>query len=333
MIDTPTSHAELHDLGKKIRAWQLEQVPKLTDTALRSRYVELGSSRTYKRIHEGDGIDSLDADEWLGKYQEVWNRIESDEIVRSAEPVFPDLSPTVKARSAVVKLMREVGQQRLVVIQGDTGTGKTVALRALREKYGRTSYLIESHEGWGRLATALRYLAKGLSIQLGDGSDRPRSAGDMLEVIIDRLNARGRRLILLDECQHWGGEMLNALKTLINRTDCVFVVAAMGTLWQKLTSARYLEAKQLTLNRMLARVSLDGPSTADAVKYLERRGEIQPSRKAINHLLDLGETRGDFAFLRRVVSKIEAAAEDETDDERLATAIREALNDLQEDKA
>lgn len=329
---SPT-HNDLHELGKRIRTWQQEQTPALTDTALRSRFVELGSSRTYKRIYEGEGIDSLDPDEWLSKYQEVWNRIESEEIVRSSEPVFEDLSPTVKARAAVSKLMRETGQQRLVVIQGDTGTGKTVALRALRDKYGRTSYLIESHEGWGRLATALRYLAKGLNIQMGDGPDRPRSAGDMLELIIDRLNARGRRLILLDECQHWSGEMLNALKTLINRTDCVFVVAAMGTLWQKLTSARYLEAKQLTLNRMHCRVSLDGPTATDATKYLERRAGVRPGKKALNHLLDLSETRGDFAFLRRVVSKIEPADGTETDDERLYAGLEAALNDLQEDKA
>jgi len=327
-------HADLLNLGERIRAWQLSQTPRLSDEALRSRFPELGSTRTYKRIHTGDGIDGLDGDEWLAKYQSAWERISESELVRTAEPVYDDLSPTVAARAAVAALMQETGNQRLVVIQGDTGTGKSVALRAIRERYGRTAYLIESHEGWSSLASALRYFAEGLGIRPGDGGARPMSSGDWLELIIEKLNARGRRIVLLDECQHWGGEMLNALKTLINRTDSVFVVAAMGTLWEKLTRARYLEAKQLTLNRMLERVVLDGPSVDDARKILDRRAEVRPSKEKLNRILDLSETRGDFAFVRRVISALNAQRDEVKalpDDERLGEAVAVVLRALKVD--
>lgn len=327
-------HAELLNLGERIRVWQLAQEPKLSDEALRARFPELGSTRTYKRIHTGDGIESLDGDEWLAKYQATWERINEADLVRAAEPVYDDLSPTVAARAAVAALMQETGNQRLVVIQGDTGTGKSVALRAIREKYGRTAFLIESHEGWGSLASALRYFADGLGIRPGDDGSRPASAGDWLELIVERLNARGRRIVLLDECQHWGGEMLNALKTLINRTDSVFVVAAIGTLWEKLTRNRYLEAKQLTLNRMLERVVLDGPGLDDARKILDRRAGVKPSKEKLARMVELSESRGDFAFVRRVVAALLAQRDEmqeKPDDERLGEAVAVVLKALKVD--
>lgn len=324
-------HEALLDVGEKIRHWQLEQIPRLSDAQILARYLELGSTRTYKRIHTGEGIDGLDADDWLAKYQSAWNKIQTEALVRTAEPVYDDLTPTVAIRAAVSRLMRETGQQRLVVVQGDTGAGKTVGLRAVAAIYGGTAYLIECHEGWGSPAAAARYLAKGLRIDIGEADAKPQSLGDWIELIVKALNARGRRLILLDECQHWSGETLNILKTLINRTDCVFVVGAMGTLWDKLTSTRSQEAKQLTLNRMLERVVLHGPSQDDAAVYLKRRAGIKASKALTGRLLDLARTRGKFAFLRRVVTKI-AALDAEApldDDTRLSQAIREAIEALQ----
>lgn len=324
-------HEALLDVGEKIRHWQLEQIPRLSDAQILARYLELGSTRSYKRIHTGDGIEGLDVDDWLARYQSVWHKIQTETLIRSTEPVYDDLSPTVAIRAAVSRLMRETGQQRLVVVQGDTGSGKTVGLRAVAAIYGGTAYLIESHEGWGSPAAATRYLAKGLRIDPGEAEAKPQSTGDWIELIIKALNARGRRLILLDECQHWSGETLNILKTLINRTDCVFVVGAMGTLWDKLTSTRSQEAKQLTLNRMLERVILNGPSQDDAVAYLKRRAGLKASKGLITRLLDLARTRGKFAFLRRVVTRLEEpdAEPPMDDDTRLAHAIQSAIVALQ----
>lgn len=324
-------HASLLDVGEKIRHWQLEQIPKLADAEILKRYLALGSNRTYKRIHTGEGIEGLDADEWLAKYQKVWDQIQTETLVRSAEPVYDDLSPTVAVRAAVARLMRETGQQRLVVVQGDTGSGKTVSLRAVAAIYGGSAFYIESHEGWNSPAAAIRYLAQGLRITPGDADAKPQSTGDWIELVVKVLKARGRRLILLDECQHWSGEVLNILKTLINRTDCVFVVGAMGTLWDKLTATRSQEAKQLTLNRMLERVILNGPTQEDAIVYLKRRAEIKPSKDLVTRLVDLAKTRGKFAFLRRVVTKVEALdAETPLDDNaRLGKAVQEAIAALQ----
>jgi len=129
-------HEALLDVGEKIRHWQLEQIPRLSDAQILARYLELGSTRTYKRIHTGEGIEGLDADDWLAKYQSAWNKIQTETLVRTAEPVYDDLTPTVAIRAAVSRLMRETGQQRLVVVQGDTGAGKTVGLRAVAAIYG-----------------------------------------------------------------------------------------------------------------------------------------------------------------------------------------------------
>lgn len=326
-----TMHQALHSLGELIRTWQLNQTPKLSDQALVNRFPQLGHTRTFKRIHTGTDIESLNADDWLPKYQAVWERIEGDELELSTEPIYDDLEPAVLVRGAWVRAMSQNGLQRLILVEGDTGAGKSSALSALKGRIGNSAYLLESHEGWSRLRTALECLASALSIRPTDGDKRPQSSGDWLELLIERMNKRGKRVVLIDECHHWGGEMLNALKTLINRTNWVFIIAGMRTLIEKLTAAKSQEAKQLLLNRMLEKIQLSGPTAADARRFLTRRAQIDPATgdAILARLAKTAMSYGGFAFLRRVANRLarlpEGAARGEGEIEE---AMELALADL-----
>lgn len=323
--------AELVTHGRLIREWQEAQTPKITDVAMTNRHPELGSTKTYKRIRTGD-TEELTIADWLPKYRLVWQRIQDTDLELGTEPVYNDLSPATRARECAVRLFQQAprSNQRWVLIEGNTGTGKSFALRAVKDAYGKKAYLVEAHEGWKRLGTALRYFAEALNIRPGDQEARPQSAGDWLELIIAKLNARGRRLILIDEAHHWGGEMLNVLKTLINRTDCVFVVAAVDTIWSGVTSSRWAEAKQLIFNRMLKKETLGAPTKEDVMLYLSRRCDVAPSARVINHVIGTARGKGSLAFVRRVAAKLSSEG---ADDENVIEAVTQSLIDLGEEVA
>lgn len=324
------THEELKSLGDLIRAWQDSQTPRPSDQALCNRYIQLGSTRTFKRVWTGDGIEGLNLEDWLPKYRHVWEQIQADDIEVAAEPIFDDLFPAKEASRAWVRLMGQHGLQRWVHLEGDTGSGKTFALRALKEKIGGAAYVVEAHEGWNRFRTGIKLMAEALSVRPGQG-DLPQSAGDWLELVIKKLNERGRRVILIDEAHHFSGEMLNALKALITRTDCVFITAGMDTLWSKLTSANALEARQLTLNRMLFKVKLTAPSLADTKSYLLRRCGAKGADATMKRLIAASESRGGFAFLRRVAERLKRRPEGtDLGDEEIMEAINEAREDLGE---
>jgi hypothetical protein len=296
----------LHTVAGKIRAFQQSLPTELSDAAFVNRYPELGSDRTWQRAYTGRGIDQLNPAKWLQKYEAVWQRVQTEATAGavSAEPLYPDLGPACLARAAVSSLMLqpERANMRLVVIEGDTGTGKSGALRSVAELWEGRVHRVDAHGGWARLRSGLQCLADACNVK-ADSGDRPNSASDWLELLVKRANSRGRRLILIDEAHEMGGPMLNAIKTLINRTDWCFVLAAKETLWSKLTGAHYDEAKQLTMNRMLRKISLPRrPAEDDAKLFLDRRISVRGLKvSTLRAVLDHAESRGSFAFLRRLV--------------------------------
>lgn len=322
----------LRAAGEQIRAWQLAQKPEMTNTALCNRYSELGTTRTYKRVWSGEGIESLNAPEWANRYERALSRIQSDDLQLTSETIYDDLGPAAVVYDAWVRAMNQSGLQRLVWIEGDTGSGKTSALESLKARIGpANAYLVESHEGWQKLRTALQCLAGALNIKADKEDDHPQSAGDWIEIIIRAMNKRGKRTLLIDECHHWDGDMLNALKTMINRTSWVFVIAGMSTLLSKLRAAKSEEAKQLRLNRTLEVITTGAPLLSDATRYLERRLELTASPKMVSRLCQTAAGRGNFAFIRRVANRLARNAEgSECGDAEMTDAIVEALRDLGE---
>jgi type II secretory pathway predicted ATPase ExeA len=326
-IDLAVAAAELQALGELIRSHQLDRGH--TDSAFLRLYPRLGKDRTYSRIHTGNGIDELNIAEWIHRYRGVWEQIESGSATLEPEPVYDDLAAAQEVRRAWLALMNQTGLQRLVLIVGDTGTGKSSALRALEQRLVGGCHLIEAHEGWSRLRPALECFAAGLGIDGGDAAKAPKSASQWLEHIVAHLNKRGRLVIAIDEVHHVGGEFLNALKTLINRTSCVFLIAGMKTLVEKLVAAKRQEARQLFQNRLLRQITLGVPSAADASAYLTRRAHTEVSADVLTRVLRLAASHGNFAFVRRVGAHLAALpAAAPRDSDAILQATADALADL-----
>ncbi len=132
---------ELVRLARRIKCWQ--EARKLTTAAMLRRFSGLGSDKLYGRLVKGD-TGETDVERQLARYRAVWALIESTEDSRrEEEPLYDDLSPAIRLRKAFVEVADERGNGRFILVQGDSGSGKTSAARALMAKYGARLAFVE----------------------------------------------------------------------------------------------------------------------------------------------------------------------------------------------
>lgn len=292
-----------------IREWQESRPTRLVDEALVKRFPALGSTKTYKRLLAGDTAE-LRCDAWLTKYRGVLAQIDAEEAaVTGHDEIYSDLTPTTKVRTAMQNLIRSRGLERLVIIEGGTGSGKTSALRCVADQWAGSCVRVEATEGWRSFAAAMGDLAIACGVA-GDLDKLPISGAARLSKLITHLGD-ARRIILVDEGHHMTSQVLNALKTLINQTRALFVVAAQETIWRKLQASSWQEAKQLVLNRMRERVRLGAPTADDVVTYLQHRTSVVVSESVARKIASECGKWGDFASLRRLAELMQELPSDD----------------------
>ena len=297
--------AELREIAQRVRDWQ--QAKELSDSALCKKYTGLGSTKTFKRILDND-LKELDLEKQLTNYRTVWALIESlgdDEGAR--EELYLDLTPAVHFSRVLLETMRESGIARFILMLGDTGSGKSSALRLMLEKYGQRLLSIEASVAWNDSPMAL------LGAVLAAFGDKtpPYNLVERFNKVVARLKP-SRTCLFIDEGHHMGPRCLNLIKTLINQTPGEFVVSAKETLWKKLELAAYEEVKQLTKNRLAERIYLKGAKPRDIEKMIERRvnglnGELGAAVKMIIDRVKYG----NLAFAREVIKRVNEMAEGE----------------------
>jgi DNA transposition AAA+ family ATPase len=297
---------ELVSLGKKI--YQYQESRKLSDNKMVEKYRGLGSSKTYKRIINND-LGELSLEVQLANYRAVWAVIESlKETTSEEEQLYNDLSPALSLRRAVVEILEEDGIARFILIEGDSGTGKTQSLKLLQRQYGQRILAIEASEVWNDSPNAmLKELLNGVGIK-----EMPMIASDRLKMFIDYCNIT-RVAIAIDEGHHMGPRCLNTIKSIINQTASEVIILAMPTLWRRLERAAYEEVRQLTGNRLAERIRLDGLRENDIKKLLNRRlSKFSGNEKfAIKMLMDRAPRFGNFAFVRDVLKQAAKQADGE----------------------
>jgi len=289
---------ELKQIAEKIREYQ--QNAGLSDAEMCRRFGDLGHTKTYGKILAGDVAD-LDLEHWLLDYQAVWNVIEAlAQGQAPEEPLYDDLSPVVRLRLAVTDAMRETGNNRLVIVQGPSGSGKSKAALLLKAKFGQRVIMAEANQTWKE---SLNAMLSGI-LQAAGVASIPMSASGKLEALVARLR-EARVCLVIDEAHHLGPATLNLVKTLINRTPGEIVLLAMGILWNRLETDAYQEARQLTLNRLCERIRLVEMEAADVEKILDRRlslnGELKP---AVAALMNADPRYRSLNFVSAVVKRV-----------------------------
>lgn len=285
---------ELYEVAGKIRGYQEER--KISDSEMLRRFAGLGSTKTYTRIVQDDTED-LDCERWLKDYAAVWSLIQTlEEAEGEDDPIYDDLTTVLDLRKAVADAMREKGNNRLVLVQGPSGSGKTTAARMLQARYGARIAFAEATEIWKENANAM---LAGILRALG-AKALPIPVAEKFEAAVARLN-ESRLCLVIDEAHHLGPRTLNLVKSLLNQTPGEIVLLAMATLWHRLETSAYAEAKQLTQNRLAERIRFEGLEQADVEKMLERRlGLNGEARAAAQAVLGAARANGNLAFAKLV---------------------------------
>lgn len=261
---------ELLELATAIETYRADL--NLTKAALLRQHSELGTDKTYNKIVKGE-LDELDVEgRWLPAYRHVFGVINDPDAQTAAdEALIEDLSGPVELCRAYLETRKSKGDARFILVVGDSGMGKTSAVRVMKSKpYGDQILAVEATDAWrGGKGTVGPFL-RAIGTQLGIG-DLPRSKDHMFEVIATKLQGR-RRCLIVEEAHHLDPQGINIIKSLINRTPVLVIATTMPVLWEKLSGSReaYAECKQLTGNRLSERVNLT-LKTDDITKFLSVR--------------------------------------------------------------
>jgi hypothetical protein len=120
---------------------------------------------------------------------------------------------------------------------------------------------------------------------------------------------------------------LNVVKTLVNQTPGEFILIAVDTIWRRLETAAFEEARQLTGNRLAERIQLDKECKAsDIGKMIKARVPAAETFAAdwTTRLAHHAPNYGRFAFVRDVLKRA-AEFSGELVKESIVTFIQEEI--------
>lgn len=174
--------------------------------------------------------------------------------VRGGVVLLPHVS---QALDAVAICRVSADEHKLVVICGDTGSGKSVTARMLSAEYG--GHYLHAHPSWaGSYLRSLIGLAKAIGLS-GDF----RSTGAAETGVLEAL-AASPALLVVDEANHFSRELVNFLKTILNETRCAIVLCTLPGHLARMSAVHSEESRQL-LRRAVAVVHIPAISSADVM--------------------------------------------------------------------
>jgi DNA transposition AAA+ family ATPase len=302
---TTTNPAEeLHSLATMIREYAESNEISTAELMRRHAKDGLGSDKTFKSILDGH-TEELDVGRHLVNYRAVYHLIFSGE--QETETLYEDFPATMRVRKQITRLVLSKSAARLLVIEGESATGKTCAAKVVERIYSsnptpRRVVRIEGTVGWKDRPSAL--FSKILE-SLGE-LDTSRSQFTKMERVIKILR-QARRCCILDETHDFGPMCLRAVKTLINETSAEFVLLAHPQLFRTLERENYDDLSQLMENRLLARIRLAKPTEGDVLFLLQKQLPALngDSEEAARLITAKARERGNLAFVREVITRIE----------------------------
>ena len=271
-------------------------------TRLRREFPDIGSERTFRDMCAGK-TDGYDLETQELNLRVVVAQIEELNKGEVATPIYDSLRSVLEVRRAVAFAMRSTGNNRVVLVQGAPGSGKTTAANVVAKLFGERILMMEAADAWNDSPMAFLGALLGT---LGAGKP-PASAAARLEAC-KALLAQPRRCIIIDEAHHLGPRCLNTIKNLVNLTPGEFVLMTIPTLWARLESEAYQEARQVTTNRLSERVKL-AVTENEATEYFALAVPTlttELARIAAKAALPDAFSNGNFAFLRDVARFITA---------------------------
>ncbi len=195
---------ELIDLAAKIAAWGEQH--GMSRAQLVRNFSDLGSEKSFRDIASGN-LEGYNAENQLTKYRAVYATMEELANQGGEERIYDDLGTVVKLRRAFLGVVKATGTNRVLIVQGESGVGKTTAVGLLRGKYGtgRISY-VEASDVWADSPNAfLGAILRALGV-----TELPAGRVQRLEEVQSRLSI-SRRCLVIDEAHHLGPSRIVAM--------------------------------------------------------------------------------------------------------------------------
>lgn len=307
---------QLRALAREVRNYQLER--DWSDSRLCKEIAHVGSSKTYKRIlDDDDALDELSIETQLKNYQAAVETIHALRTKdRPAEKEYEDFSNILNVRAAVGRALLEDEDcvARLVIVVGNTATGKDAVRRNLLKAWPNITLAVEATELWrDSLAVPARTIYNALNIVKRKDADTkevpkpPRYPAEIVNEMIGVLKER-KLVLIINEAHHLGPRGLNMVKTIINQTPTVVVLECIPALLARLFGGSYEEAVQLTGNRLCECVHLSSPPADEILLMLERRGvkfdEAATRNLAATSLAAEAPNFGNWRYVSQVTRKL-----------------------------
>jgi len=301
---TPAA-SELRTLALDITEWA--DANDLTAADLHKQHAALGGRDILRAACAGK---IADAETWLPAYKAVAAVIAPGSEDGEADPLFEDLSTTKAVRGQFTRLKMSRTLAKLVIVEGNTGMGKTSAGKIITKKMldlnpVASIHTIEASAAWGDRPNAMiSAMLRALGMP-----DNSRSQAARMDKLIDAANERAV-VFIIDEVHDVGVRCLRTLKTLLSQTTMKVVLLTHPRLFRDLERENWDDVGQLTGNRLIARVNLGSIQQADVEIILGRRlpGLNGDTKKAAESLAKSATGNGNFAFVREVIVRAQLAA-------------------------
>lgn len=296
--------AQCQEATALVAAYQAEQ--GWSERQLRLRFPDLGTSRDWWAMKRGQ-VEDRNGVELLTAYRAVLAQIQAlKDAASQGEELYDDLHPVVELTRALPAMLTTDGNDRVLIVQGEPGSGKSTAAALLRKRLGTALVMVEAAEAWGDNPRAML----GAVLKALGANEAPESTVDRLDKALQMMTT-SRRVLVVDEAHHMGPRCLNTVKSLVNQTRWGFALLAIGTLWSKLERKAYEEARQISTNRLAERIKLECPTERDCRRLLERRlGMKAEVAEAARALAAAAATRGGLGFARDVCKRLAGARDD-----------------------
>lgn len=314
---------QLRALARDVRNYQLER--GWSDAKLAKEISFIGSPKTFKRIlDESDDLDSLSIETQFHNYTAAAQHIATLRAQdRPAELEYEDFTNILTVRAAVQRALLEDEEcvARLVIVEGNTATGKDAVRRHLLKVWPKITVAVEATELWrDSLAVPARAIYNALNIvkqadrETKESPKPPRYPAEVINEVIAVLKER-KLVLIINEAHHLGPRGLNMVKTLLNQTPTVIVLECIPALLTRLLSGSYEEAIQLTGNRLCERVYLPTPPANEILLMFERRGvafaDMATRNSAASQLAADAPNYGNWRYVSQVTRKLSEATKRE----------------------
>ena len=287
-------------------------------------YNGLGSTKTYQLIREGK-LDGLEIERWLAGYRGAAYQLDIEESANLREErVFKDLGPVLELQNLARSLMRTTSNRRFATFAAESGCGKTKAVESLCQDMPNRFIKVEADDTWGDSPVAM--LGAILAAR-GAAMGAPQAAARM-EACKAALR-QSRVCLVIDEAHHIGARGLNIIKTLVNATPGEFILVGIPKLMENLECTHHMELKQLTSNRLNARVWFRF-ELVDAEAYLRNAlAGLKMSEKTLKsgaeRVYKAAGSMGNLCFVAAVCDFVAEyyATADEITAEHIALAVEQ----------